>query len=228
MANIRPDATMNDFQTFIKDSYALLNDRQFSTADMLSNIQRFAMRGLKGIRKNDVDKARLNFIISFSWFVSLFNRFNVDIGQEAWKRFPYLCSYCASCSCICKAEKVEKRREVPIRDELKPKTLREFQEMFNKIYPASGRTLEHAAVHLAEEIGELSETFLAYRGERKEKDFEGLIAESGDFLSCLMGVFNSLNLDLAEELSKHYHENCNECHKMPCMCSYIAIKEYRS
>ena len=56
---------------------------------MLTQIQRFAMKALKGIRKNDREKIKFNLIISFSWYASLMNQFHIKVEEEIWKRFPY-------------------------------------------------------------------------------------------------------------------------------------------
>lgn len=195
--------------------------------NMLTQIQRFAMRGLKGIRKNDPEKIKINLLISFSWFVSLMNQLHIDVEKELWKRFPYLCSYCASCPCSCKEKKPEKRQKVAIDENKKPKTLSEFQIMFNKIYPSEKRSLEHAGVHLAEELGEFSEAILTYRGLHKDEDFEKILFETADLLSCFIGVFNSINVNLAEALSVLFSENCHVCRKSPCECSFLDIMGFK-
>lgn len=228
MASIKKDTTIKEYQNFIQRIYGLPNDRQFNFWDMLSNVERFAMRGLKGIRKEDKNKAKINFLVSLSWFASLMNQLHIDIESEIWKRFPYLCSYCGSCPCLCKEKKIKERQKI-ISDETKcPKTLNEFQIMFNEIYPAEKRTTEHAGIHLAEEIGELSETMLSYNGSHKQTDFQKIPFEAADVLSCLMGVFNSLGINISEELALMFSNNCYVCHKSPCECSFTFITTFES
>lgn len=228
MASVNENISLREYQNFIKDVYGLPNDRHFGTWDMLSNVERFLMRGLKGIRKNNDEKAKKNFVISLSWFISLLNQLHVDIEEELWKRFPYVCSYCASRPCVCKVQKVEHRQEVKIDDQLRPKTFKEFQKMFEEIYPSSSRTVEHAGIHLAEEMGEFSETMLAYRGARENIDFDHVALEAADLISCFIGVFNSLKTDIAKELSTYYYDNCHKCHKIPCGCSFADILSFKS
>ncbi len=228
MASIKENTTIREYQKFIKDVYGLPNDRHFAAWDMFSNVERFLMRGLKGIRKNNREKTTLNLMISLSWLMSFLSQIHVDIEEELWKRFPYMCSYCASHPCVCKAQKVEHRQNVRVDEKLRPKTFSEFQKMMEEIYPASARTVEHAGIHLAEEIGELSETILAYQGARDNVDFEKVILEAADTVSCFIGVFNSLKLDIAKELSIHYYDNCHNCHKIPCECSFVTILNFKS
>jgi NTP pyrophosphatase (non-canonical NTP hydrolase) len=228
MASVKEDATIKEYQNFIKEVYGLPNDRFFSSWDMLSNVERFTMRGLKGIRMGNREKTKINLLIALSWFTSLMNQLHIDIENEVWQRFPYLCSYCGACPCVCKEKRIESRQKVFIDDNKRPKTLEEFQNMFNAIYPPKARTIEHAGVHLAEELGEFSEAMLAYRGGHKEEDFENIELEAADLFSCFMGVFNSLGISVAKELSNKFSNNCHVCHNIPCTCSFIDITKFKS
>jgi len=186
------------------------------------------MRGLKGIRKKDREKTRINLLIAFSWFTSMMNQLHIDMETEVWKRFPYLCSYCASCPCSCKEKKIEKREKVFIDENKRPKTLEEFQNMFDKIYPTEKRTIEQAGVHLAEEMGEFSEAVLAYRGGHEDKSFNNIELEAADLFSCIMGVFNSLKMNIAEEISIMFSNNCHVCKNAPCTCSFKEVTNFKS
>src|SRR3989344_3040199 len=187
MAQLTMSVTLKQYQKFIKDVYGLSNDRYFSLQDMLTNVERFMTRALKGIRKGDNEKTKLNLIVSLSWFMSMMNQLHIDIEDEVWKRFPYMCSYCASCPCICKAQKIQTRQKVTIDEQKRPDTIEQFQKMFSQIYPALHRTLDHAGVHLIEEMGEVAEAILTYRSNRNGEDFKKVILESADLISCIMG-----------------------------------------
>ncbi len=228
MASIKSDTSIKEYQDFIQEVYGLPNDRYFDMSNMLNNVNRFAMRGMKGIRKNDKEKATNNFIISSSWFLSIMNQLHVDVEQETWERFPFMCSYCASCPCVCKEKKVEKRQKVIIDETKRPKTIQEFQDMFRVLYHPEGRTLADAGIHLAEELGEFSESMFKYRGSHNADEFQKVTLEAADVISCLMGVFNSLDVNLIEELSERFYNNCHVCHKAPCSCSFIFVTEFKS
>jgi len=225
---INKNVTIKKFQEFIKEVYGLSNDRYFSLGDMIVNMERFLMRGLKGIRKRNNQKAKINFLLSLSWFMSIMNRLHINIEDKIWKRFPCLCSYCGNNSCLCKKEKVKKRRKIIIDNKKRPKTLKQFQKMFDDIYPSAARTLEHAGIHLAEEAGEFSEAVMTFRGAHKDEDFNQMELEAADLFSCLVGVFNSLEYDIADELVKLYSKNCHVCKKAPCVCNFIYIANYKS
>lgn len=228
MPSVSPDTTIREYQDFVREVYGKPNDLHFDLHDMMNNVQRFAMRGLKGIRKGDAEKTRANLIISMSWFISTLNRLHIDAEDALWKRFPYLCSYCATCPCSCREDKNTSRRDVPVDDSKRPRTLRGFQGMFEMIYPSRKRTLHKAGVHMAEEVGELSEALLAYRGEHREEHFEGVLLEAADLLSHYLCVFNSLGMDLAKEISVMFSENCHICKKVPCECDFSKVVSYES
>ena len=56
MPQIKSSSTLQDFQELIKEIYGVPDDRLFSLSDLISNLERFTMRSLKGIRKQDKKK----------------------------------------------------------------------------------------------------------------------------------------------------------------------------
>jgi len=228
MASVKPDITLREYQNFVKEVYGLPNDRYFSTWDMITNMERFIMRGLKGIRKGDREKTRVNILIALSWFMSIMNQLHIDLEDEVWKRFPYLCSYCAFCPCRCREKKIETRQRVPIDESKRPKTLEDFQKMLEKIYPSESRTLEHAGVHMAEEAGEFSESIMFFRGGHNDEDFKNVKSEVADLFTHFLGVFSSLNMSMAKELSLVFSDNCHVCHNAPCTCDFKCITDFKS
>jgi len=228
MYSMKADSTIRDYQEFVRHVYGKPNDLHYDIGDMLSNVQRFAMRALKGIRKGDSNKTRKNLLISFSWFMSTLNRMHIDLEDVLWKRFPYRCSYCGNSPCSCKDIKGERIQNIKRDDSRRPHTLKGFQRMFEEVYPSASRTLEHAGVHLAEEIGEFSEAILAYRGEHDEDHYKNIAIEAADMISCFIGVFNSLGINMADEISKMFSENCHECRKAPCECGFSSVVRYNS
>ena len=132
-ASMKPTSSLRDYQRFVAAVYGQNNERHYSVEEMLTNISRFAMRGLKGIRKDDLEKIKVNMVIAVSWFVSLMNQLGVKLEDSVWNRFPYLCSYCGECPCACKRKKVHKRLKIRIDPKLRPKTVKALQTMFNEI-----------------------------------------------------------------------------------------------
>jgi len=228
MPSVSSDTSLRDFQNFVKEVYGQSNDRYFNWDDMAANVERFIMRGLKGIRKGDRSKTLLNMLVAQSWFMSLLNQLHIDLEAEVWQRFPYACSYCGSCPCQCQSKKAEERLAIKAEVDRQPKTLRDLQAMFRAIYPPEKRRLEDAGIHLAEEAGELSEALLAYRGSHEDKNFAAVALEAADLFSCFVGVLNSLDADMTDELAKMFHDNCHVCHQAPCVCGFSAIIGFKS
>ena len=228
MAEVKPNISIQGFQNFIETVYGPKNNRHYSVWDTLANIDRFSMRALKGIRKGDNNKTKTNLLITLSWFMSFLNQLHIDLEEKTWVRFPYLCSYCGNCPCLCKKIKVQKRKTVKIDNKLKPKTLEDFQRMFQKIYPQESRTLEHAGIHLAEEMGELSEAFHVFQNNHSDASFNQVVLESADFFSCVMGVANSSKINLTKELAIFFKGGCHVCHHTPCTCTFEETAKFKS
>lgn len=228
MYQFKKTGTLGEFQEFISDVYSLPDDRIYSIWDLLTQQQRFTMRAIKGIRKENVEKLKTNLLISVSWVMAICNRLHIDIEDEVWKRFPMLCSYCGKKPCVCKSVKQNKRVRVRVDNTLRPHTLSAFQKMFDEIYPASSRTLADAGVHLAEEMGEVSEAIHNYLGQHLQKQFDEVKLEISDYISCAFGVANSANVDVAKELSLMFQKNCHVCHEAPCVCSFTKVASLKS
>ena len=228
MSSFLKGGTVSDFQNLIGNIYSLPDDRLYSIWDLLTQQQRFTMRALKGIRKENVERVKSNLLISFSWLMAIANRLHINVEEDVWKRFPGICSYCGSRPCACKTERPSERKKVVVDNTLRPKNLAELQKMFEAIYPSSGRTLAEAGVHLAEEMGEVSEAIHNFLGQHLEKQFEEIELEMSAYVSCLFGVANSAKIDVAVELEKMFSENCHVCHKVPCICSFTSVVKLKT
>lgn len=228
MASFTKDGSLADFQRFIQEVYGLPDDRLFSVSDLISNQERFTMRALKGIRKGDFKKLKLNLMVATSWLMALANRFHIDLENIVWNRFPMICSYCGQKPCACKKIKPSKRIKITRYEFQRPHTISGFQKMFASIYPPHTRTLSEGGVHLAEEVGELSEAVHHFLGEHKNTTFQEIADEMADFISCVFGVANSASIDIAKELSKMYRNNCHVCHESPCTCSFSLVAKFKS
>ena len=223
MAQFLKSQSLEDFQEFIRLVYSLPDDRFYSLWDLLTHVHRFAMRALKGIRKDDQQKLQLNLLVAFSWLMAVANRLHIDIEKEVWQRFSARCPYCGKAPCSCK-----KIKSHPVamlsKVKVKPVTrLSDFQFMFEKIYPPARRTLADAGVHLAEETGEISEAVHHFLGEHLLKQFDAVILEIADCVSCIFGVANSAKIDVVVELEKLFHNNCHACHQIPCTCTFSEV-----
>lgn len=225
-AFLRTDS-IADLQRLNMLVYGIPTDRFYSLENQLTQVQRFAMRTLKGIRKGDATAIRHNLTISVSWLLSIANRIHIDVEEEVWKRFPSVCPYCASKTCICAAVKPTSRKKVTTIGKKKPSSLQAFQEMFRIMYPPEKRTLPDAGIHFAEEVGEVSEAIHNYLGQHIDKQFDEIKLEIADLISNMFATANSSGIDLSIEFEKMYRKGCHVCHKIPCTCSYTFIAKYK-
>ena len=61
-----------------------------------------------------------------------------------------------------------------------------------------------------------------------QKQFGEIKLEIADYISCVMGVANSANINIAKELESMFYENCHECHKAPCVCSFTKVADIKT
>ncbi len=225
--SLKLGSSLRELQSTNHSIYGLVDDRDYDIWGLLSNQERFMMRAIKGIRKEDMGKLRENLNVATSWFLAVMNRLHIDLDDAVWKRFPYLCSYCGENTCQCKKIKPTERAELTIDNSKRPRTLREQQEMFETIYPHNERNLEHAGIHLAEEQGEVSEAVQIHMSLHKEEGFKEIIDESADYFSCVMGIYNSAGIDFEKEMLNLYSNNCHVCHDAPCSCDYVNVAKFK-
>jgi NTP pyrophosphatase (non-canonical NTP hydrolase) len=228
MTKFSKNYSVEKLQKMIGEIYGLPDDRLFSIWDLISNQERFTMRALKGIRKGDRKKLKDNLLISFSWLMAVANRLHINIEEATWKRFPLKCSYCGQSPCECKKIKSGGKAKFFRDISGRPGSLAGFQKMFRSIYPPDSRSLFEAGVHLAEEMGELSEAVHCYLGEHQKQQFEQIELEAADYVSCVFGVANSAKIDVSKELEKFYWKNCHDCHKSPCECNFTTVAKFKS
>lgn len=88
MAALRPDLTIREYQEFIEKVYGDTNVRHFSRRDLLTNVQRFLMRGMKGIRKHEPKRIATSLVISTGWLLSLMNRLHIDMEDITMETVP--------------------------------------------------------------------------------------------------------------------------------------------
>lgn len=226
MAQFTEKQSLTEFEDFLVGVYGTLDDRIYSLWDLLAQLQRFTMRALKGIRKGDNEKLKYNLAIAFAWLPS--TRLHIDIEKVLWERFPNKCSYCGEKPCQCKNIKPTSRKALVRNDTERPRTLAEFQKMFEGIYPHEARTLQDAGVHLAEEVGEVSEAIHNYLGQHKPELFKNVEEEMADYMSCIFGVANSAGVDLAKQLAEMFYDDCHVCHKAPCECTFESVMNFQS
>lgn len=94
-------------------------------------------------------------------------------------------------------------------------SLRKLQEIIKDIYihHDEKRGLEKTFKWFLSEIYELEEAI--QKGDRNE-----IMVEISDVLAWLLSVANLLQVDIEEEFTNRYGDNCPKCGHKPCICPY--------
>lgn len=211
------DLSPAGFQELNQRIYLVANDRFFATNSvMAARIHNHQIRVLKAVRKGNHKNTPYHLAMAFSWSMALANRFHIDVGDELWKRFPGVCPYCGYVPCGCKLRRVRRKKVVIlIRD--RPHSLQGYQAMFARIYPNS---LQNAAMHFAEEVGEVNVALENFMGMHDEKLVEEVILELVDTITTIFAVATAVNCNLAVEMERWFAHGCPGCHKLICKCGF--------
>ena len=82
-------------------------------------------------------------------------------------------------------------------------------------------------MHLLEEVGELFEIVLVFRGEHHHEDFNKIGEELADVITHLLALASEHNLDMFFLFTREYPSGCNVCLKSPCECTFRQVAEAR-
>jgi NTP pyrophosphatase (non-canonical NTP hydrolase) len=218
--NVGGTMSVTDALRHNEEIYGLVNRRRLELHDLQTHMGRFWGRCLKNIRKEDTAMAAKNLSLALSWFFSIINDQGIALEEATWLKFPACCSYCDRGTCRCSPDRPTERKEVARDRREKPRTLAGWQRLFAKVYPARKRTLDSATSHLTEEIEEFKEAFFQNRELYTVESWLKVEEEAADVFSCIMGVANSLSIDLAKEYSASFFNGCHLCNDSPCQCSF--------
>jgi NTP pyrophosphatase (non-canonical NTP hydrolase) len=174
---------------------------------------------------------------ALGWYFPLLAKFRVrSVEDLVFRKYPYVCPYCRRApheDSDCKAVRGtsstvnhDALRAAYIRNSpLRPKSLNEWQTMFQKIYPR-GPEDKRSVIGLFEEIGELAEAIRVF-----EPHPEYFAGEAADVFSYLMGVANELGIrmlqednaefSLQDEFLKRYPGLCTQCGSQICICPSV-------
>lgn len=177
---------------------------------------------------------------TIAWFFALCGRAGIpSVEKMIWAKFPNVCPYCRlkiHLGTRCK-ENDPSRSEVDW-NELKviadrdrvhmPRTLAQWQQMFNRIYPRDENTKHELNIkRLGEELGETAEAIRIL-----PVATQYIICEASDIFAWLMGFANQFDADrktpekeigryLEQRIEKAYPDGCVECGFSICKCPAI-------
>lgn len=175
---------------------------------------------------------------ALGWYFPLLAKLRVKSVEEiVFRKYPYVCPYCRKApheDRICKTvrgtdatvDHSSLRVFYESNKPRQPKSLDDWQHMFQIIYPRSLDGGARSTLGLFEELGELAEAVRVF--ERYPKYFAG---EAADVFSYLMGIANEYSLreaqeegnstSLHDEFLKRYPGVCKGCGNRVCICPSI-------
>lgn len=235
------EMNINEWASMFKAIYFPTQNYSRSKLDIFTHLVKVFGGGSKYLfRTSDPDGSRDFLAKIFGWYCALANRLNVDIEHALWSKYPRVCPRCVDTVCSCKPplnpvaaaslEVMARQKEAQ-----KPRSLREWQNMFANIYrgpsgaenvPASRERLAVIFSRMAEELGEVAETLLL--DDAIDKNVELVVRnEMADLGAWIFALANNLQyvdpsatgVTLADVAWNLYGGACHRCHKLPCVCA---------
>lgn len=225
---------IKDSQVFLHELYGEVNkEREW---DYLIG---FLNRTSSYLCKKVVEKKQTaaHFVKPLSWLFEIASKFNIDVDESFFKKYPLICPYCMTKPCLCFKTNKQPYKDIPayeIEENMISKYLRLDEENFTKdfesacknifeLYPNNEVIWHYAGpwyqfVKLFEEIGELHEAISRYeKGIYEKGAIEGEIADVFAWLLSLwITVYPEKNLQSV--LIDYYYKGCPVCKNNPCCC----------
>jgi pyrimidine deaminase RibD-like protein len=172
---------------------------------------------------------------AIAWWLALCGKLGINSVEEMlWDKFPNICPYCQSnphIDRICKEKKAAAKGPDWLTlkklgaNKAKPKTIGDWQLMFDTIYPvASTDDYKPVFARLVEELGELSEAVRVFPAEPGY-----YLSEACDVFAWLMRIQNifdnihnkKVGDHLNKGIAKSYPDICLDCGQSVCGCPPI-------
>jgi NTP pyrophosphatase (non-canonical NTP hydrolase) len=219
--------TLTEFQQMFFHIYGKA-DQKYSDRDLLFRLMEEIASTMELARKDYRDAFKIQLATIFSWYISVANRFGINLQEILWFKYPGACTYCtreANCTCAVEHPQVKNKEEIVRRmrrerNGREPISLSEHQALHKRLYGwQNARILPiQVAAHLAEEMGEVC-------GAYRRGNFEEFRDELADIASWIFALATRLELagepeefDLARLVWERYPYECWKCHSDVCNC----------
>ncbi|AIU88982.1 hypothetical protein [Pectobacterium odoriferum] len=198
----------------------------------------------RAVNDNSKDSIKVQLIKSLSWLFSLANLEKIDIENSFIRKYPTLCPYCVSSSCVCGVtdkSPVDGSYYEKAKDNLVSNyhsvinsgqviSLEKALLIITKIYPANALIWKTHGVFfvfskLLEEVGEIHEAYSRLKKphgvENKEKLMKNLEEEFADVFVWLMSVWfvTQGKENITASFDSYYEMGCPVCCMMECECN---------
>ena len=234
------EMSLGDWARMFRDIYFPLQNYGRSRFEVFTSLVKVFGAGSHHLFRSHNPKGAREYLAKiFGWYCALCNRLNIDTEAAIWEKYPGVCPRCLSTVCECPGnpEPIDSDKLTMIALEQasrKPKTLRDWQNMFANIYrgpigkakvPPSRDRLALVFARMAEELGEIAEALSRDGTVDADADFV-LRNEIADFGAWIFGLANNLQYvdpmshgamlaDVAWDL---YPGVCHRCKETKCIC----------
>lgn len=244
------DMRLNGWVAMFEDIYFFSQnferDRFRVFAHLIEVVGGFAQASL---RLHDYDRSKRFLTRIFAWYCALLTCLRrSDLESIVWAKFPNMCPFCTHDVCTCDPDEAEREAKTDVvrdaalrRHDEMPRTLHDWQRMFDRIYSHRERLLEtddtrvaaedalsNAIARLAEELAEVSEAM------RLEFFVPAHVPnECADVFAWICGLANVLPLAfghdeamfLADATWNFYPGVCHHCRNSVCTCQIEPARE---
>ncbi|MDP2641097.1 MAG: hypothetical protein Q8P39_00955 [Candidatus Yanofskybacteria bacterium] len=194
--------------------------RDYTPESLLLHIVKQMGRIAKALRREDQKDLLRALPRFYIWVVSFCVMYRIDLEEAVWNKYKGCCPYCGATEhCSCASNSTKPAQWYRNESVMRPRTVAEWQEMFRRIYGETNHTLSltEIGLHLAEEVGEVSEAFYL-----RERDGEApLHYEIADTIAWLFALANRLGIDLGALSWEAYPGVCDTCRMRECACPLV-------
>lgn len=233
MVSIIEAKLISDNQEFLHELYGEVNkSREW---DYLIG---FLNRTTSYLCKKVVEKKHTPdlFVKPLSWLFEIASKFDIDVSESFFKKYPLICPYCMTKPCVC--FKTNKQPYIDIQPyEIEGTMLDKYkalEENFTKdfdlacknifeLYPNNEIIWHYAGpwvqfVKLSEEIGELHEAISRF--EKGAKPLETIKGEIADVFAWILSLWITVypKKGLQAVFNNYYYKGCPVCNNKPCLC----------
>jgi len=209
--------TINDLLKLVDDIYSVSDNRLYDLDDMFYYHLKWLLRFTEARKKGRKEKLCEDLIIAIAWYLSIINRFNIDLKKNLLSRYSFKCPFCLDIPCSCEEteHRTAKKTGRPVSG--KPENISDWQKMVGKIYPDE---YEFKSLEILHHQDNFYQTFRKFRKSSAQRNFHQVEIASADYFVELLKLCNSLNIDLEKDFFKLFSVGCFICHKTPCECFY--------
>ncbi|BBJ65513.1 MULTISPECIES: hypothetical protein [Enterobacter] len=236
--------TINDYQLFLEQMYGNANESKDPDYIYSFLVRKVSFLSRAILRDGEFEKS---FIQSLSWLFTLASKFDINLNEAFYKKFPDACPYCLKSTCECvqthkqpagnlaayaaRHELNEKFLSLQNTHTLNRRLIDKAVSNINDIYPSNGAVWKifGSFYHFSRIFEELGETQEAYSAVIKNSgNISNLAEEIADVAAWIFSAWGIKcpKRSLGDAFKDYYLDGCPVCKKNICECeSYSGRSE---